>query len=184
MASFFKAGQDVCCPGCGLTCPATGAPLPGGLNASAECFERYGELAAYTLTLADPAFPHQHAVDAYAAQHAGATSKPIATFFALAGLYLACEHGLSGRAVQSAHMVLAKRKRDWPRLPAPAQTGAMTVSSVLAAPSGAARMEALRRWATSVWHVWRDQHGLIRSLVAEWLPGPPERFERADQRGR
>ncbi len=50
--------------------------------------EKYYELAYYTLSHPDPAFIHQHAVDAFTAQNANAGSKPISITFALIGLYL------------------------------------------------------------------------------------------------
>src|SRR5579871_2649405 len=43
------------------------------------------ELSFYTLQLGDPEFIHQHVVDAYAVQHAGPQSKPIAIVFGLIG---------------------------------------------------------------------------------------------------
>jgi hypothetical protein len=166
----------ITCPGCGLSLPAATWPEPDGFHASAECWERYGELAGYTLTLRDPSFPHQYAVDAYAAQHAGAASKPITTFFALVGLYLACEHGLSGRAVQRAHMALAQTGRDWPVLMAPSGPWPVTVANVLDSAPGRQRDEALRAWASSVWSVWRSEHARIRELTSARLPGDIERF--------
>lgn len=45
----------------------------------------YDELQAYTLAHGDPAFIHQHVVDAWAAQHADEETKPIALTFALVG---------------------------------------------------------------------------------------------------
>jgi hypothetical protein len=53
--------------------------------------DAYHELCGYTLTHGDAAFIHQHVVDAFAAQHADAHSKPIGITFALAGLYLHLE---------------------------------------------------------------------------------------------
>jgi hypothetical protein len=157
------------CPGCALLLPRTGWPAPDTFNASGECWERYGELSAYTLSIADPSFPHQFAVDAFAAQHVSVRTAPITTTFALVGLCLACAHGLSGRAVQRAHQAIAKTKRNWPRFTPPAALAALTVADVLAA-APADRDAALRRWAASVWAVWRDDHAHVRELIAKWLP--------------
>jgi hypothetical protein len=60
----------------------------------------YAELCGYTLTHGDPAFIHQHVVDAFAAQQADGASKPIGVIFALVGLYLHVERQFSGRHVQ------------------------------------------------------------------------------------
>lgn len=46
------------------------------------------EFTCYTLAHRDPAFLHQHVVDAFAAQHADDSTKPITLVFALVGLYL------------------------------------------------------------------------------------------------
>jgi hypothetical protein len=73
--------------------------------------DAYHELCAYTLADRDPAFIHQHVVDAFAVQHADARTKPIAVTFAPVGLYLHIEKGYSGKLVQRVHMDLAKRKR-------------------------------------------------------------------------
>jgi hypothetical protein len=51
----------------------------------------FHELSFYTLSHGDPAFIHQNSVDAYTAQHADETTKPIAVVFALIGLYLHLE---------------------------------------------------------------------------------------------
>ena len=59
----------------------------------------YHELCCYTLTHGDPAFIHQHVVDAYAAQDASNTDNPIRLTFALVGLYLHVERGFTGRQV-------------------------------------------------------------------------------------
>lgn len=71
------------CPGCGLTLPKQHGELNHNYNASAECYEKYNELTIYTLSKQDINFIHQHAVDAYAAQHSGNRMKPITTAFAL-----------------------------------------------------------------------------------------------------
>lgn len=68
--------------------------------------ELYNQLAFYTLAHPDPAFIHQLLVDAYGAQHADETTKPIAVLFSLIGLYLHLEKGYTGKQVQRAHMRL------------------------------------------------------------------------------
>ena len=123
------------------------------------------QLSAYTLNHGDPAFIHQHVVDAYAAQTANERTKPIAITFALAGLYLHIEKKFTGRAVQLAHMKMAKNRRQWPSFPLPADRGTITVQEVLAAPEGAKRDAMIEAWAASVWTAFRDS----RDTVAEVL---------------
>ena len=55
--------------------------------------DAYDRLQCYTLAHGDPAFLHQHIVDAWAAQHADDRTKPIGLTFALVGLYLHLEKG-------------------------------------------------------------------------------------------
>lgn len=78
----------VACPGCGALYEPAGLPPPERQNTSGECLAAYHALTLRTLALGHAAFIHQHAVDAYAAQHAGGPSRPIGVYFALAGLYL------------------------------------------------------------------------------------------------
>jgi Family of unknown function (DUF5946) len=154
------------CPGCGVRLPVSEAHADGRYNASAECRQLYGELAAYTLTRGDPAFLHQLAVDAYGAQHAGEGVRPIATAFALIGLYLTFERGYSGRQVQAAHGRFARRAKRWPRFDPPPHAGTLTVADVLRAQPGADRDTMLRRWGMSVWEAWSAEHARVASLVA------------------
>lgn len=125
----------------------------------------YHEVCAYTLTHGDAAFVHQLVVDAWAAQHANAASKPIGVFFAVLGLYLHVEHGFTGRAVQKAHMKLAQRPEPWPVGPLPTTRGAVTATDVLAAPPGDARDAAISRWAASVWATYAHQRETIDALL-------------------
>ena len=166
-----KEPEDRMCPGCGLRRPADPAAIPSPYDASAECWQLYGELVAYTVTRGDAAFIHQYAVDAYGAQHVGPRARPIGPAFALIGLYYFCERGYTGRQVQRMHMLLANRRKDWPRFTPPAGRDAtsaltsMTVADVLAAEPGPARDAALYAWARTVWEAWRPEHARVRALA-------------------
>ena len=129
--------------------------------------DAYYELACYTLAHPDPSFIHQYVVDAYAAQHADEHSKPISVAFALAGLYLHLERHYSGRAVQQAHMQLAKKKKPWPLFTLPTFRGAMTAADVMRAAAGIARDEAIDQWSALVWAAWSHSH----EQVAGWVKG-------------
>ncbi|HKD24938.1 MAG TPA: DUF5946 family protein [Xanthobacteraceae bacterium] len=132
--------------------------------------EEYHELSYYTLAHGDPSFIHQYVVDAYTAQCASESSKPIAIVFALIGLYLAVEENRSGKDVQRIHMRLAKKRREWPRFALPQRRGTITVSDVLAAPAGAERDDMIRQWCASVWAAWAESHAEVRALLREALP--------------
>jgi hypothetical protein len=125
----------------------------------------YHELAYYTLAHPDPAFIHQHVVDAFAAQNADPDTKPIKLAFALVGLFLHIERGYTGREVQRAHMKLARHKRAWPGFRLPGARGAITTAEVLRAPPGPERDQAIEDWMRSVWDAYRNCHDEVAELV-------------------
>ena len=127
------------------------------------------ELSYYTLAHPDPRFIHQHLVDAYGAQHVRQSKSTIGAAFALAGLYLAVESGLSGRQVQKMHMLMAKRSKTWPRFVPPPDLGRITVADVLAAKPGPARDAAMMDWAKSVWAAWAGEQQRVREMVDPFL---------------
>jgi hypothetical protein len=131
--------------------------------------ETLAELTGYTLSHNDPAFIHQHVVDAWAAQTAGERSKPIGVFFAVAGLYLHVEERKSGRQVQRVHQLLANRRKQWPMLPLPERRGEVRISDVVAEPPGPKRDEAIERWCRSVWDAYCDSREQVRALLKEVL---------------
>jgi hypothetical protein len=125
----------------------------------------YDELQAYTLGHGDPAFIHQHVVDAGAAQRADERTKPIGLTFALVGLYLHVERGWSGRQVQHAHQQLARRRQAWPWFSLPAQRGRVTADDVMARPAGPDRDRAIDTWCASVWEAFREHQSAIVELL-------------------
>ena len=144
------------------------------------------ELSYYTLAH-DSTFIHQHAVDAYGAQHVRQSRSTIGAAFSLAGLYLAVERGLTGRQVQKMHMLMASRSKAWPRFEPPRDVGRLTVADVLAAPAGQLRDEALMRWCGTVWAAWSSEHDRVRAMIDAFLRsgGPDVRKRKApDERAR
>jgi len=73
----MNVNEAIECPGCGLKLPDRHFDLSDRFNASGECLGMYYELTCLTLVQQDERFIHQHAVDAYIAQHAGGISRPI-----------------------------------------------------------------------------------------------------------
>ena len=162
------------CPGCGLQLPASGLPWDRRRNASPECWQLYGEVQGFALNHLELVRDfHQLTVDAYAAQHAprdgGGDVPPISVAYALVGLHLALDHGLSGIEVRAAHQRMGKPDPSWPRLPTPAPTGAMTVFDVAAAGamigSVGGHAGAVRAWATAVWQAWAAHHARVAALA-------------------
>ena len=135
------------------------------MNVDESARQRYHELTAYTLSHTDPAFIHQYAVDAFAAQTADDTTKPITLAFALVGLYLAAEKQYSGRNVQRVHTLLARRRKRWPKFDSPEFRGAIRVRDVMDTAPGPERDEAIRRWAINVWQGYSGQRDEVLDLL-------------------
>jgi hypothetical protein len=166
------------CPGCGLQLPASGLPWDRCRNASPECWQLYGEMQGFALNHAELVRDfHQLTVDAYAAQHAprevGGDVPPISVAYALVGLHLALDRGLSGIEVRAAHQRMGKPDPSWPCLPTPERIGAMTVFEVAVAGamvgSVAGHARAVRAWAGAVWQAWAAQHATVAALAGRLL---------------
>jgi Family of unknown function (DUF5946) len=127
------------------------------------------ELTYYTLAHGDPAFIHQHLVDAYGAQHVRQSTSTIGAAFTLAGLYLAVERHFTGRQVQKMHMLMASRSKQWPRFDPPPNVGPLTVADVLAVEPGPLRDQKLMDWCASVWAAWSSEQGRVREMVGRFL---------------
>lgn len=161
------------CPGCGTEHPSGGKSYPahdGRYNSSAECWERFGELSAYTLSHGDPKFIHQHAVDTWQLQHAARSKSNIGIAFSLIGLCLALERGCTGRQVQLAHMQLGRTKRIWGDFEIPSTRATLTVADVLRTDAGPLRDAMLMQWAGSVWTNWNHAHAWTAQTCASLLP--------------
>lgn len=165
------AGCSVC-PGCGLRLPTIDDASTSKIRASPECQRLCHKLAYYTLSRGDALFIHQVAVDAYAAQHAGPSSKPISIAFALIGLCLVLERGCTGKEAQLEHMRLATLSKTWPPFDPPASRGSMTVADVLESLPGEQRDAALNCWAASVWEAWKHEHAAVRLLIDRYRQHP------------
>jgi len=129
--------------------------------------DAYDELCGYTLTHGDPAFVHQHVVDAWAVQLADAATKPIALTFGVVGLYLHLERGFTGREVQLAHIAMARRKHTWPPFVLPANRGAMDARQVMAVPAGPERDRAIDAWCAAVWGAFAGNRPAVVALLQE-----------------
>lgn len=127
----------------------------------------YHELSAYTLLHGDPAFIHQHVVDAWAAQSAAPGDKPVRLTMALVGLFLHVERGFTGREAQTAHMQIAKRRQTWPAWLVPDDRGPIRATDVMAAAAGPERDRAVHAWATSVWQAFACNREAVIALLTK-----------------
>jgi hypothetical protein len=126
------------------------------------------ELTYYTLSHKNPNFIHQYVVDTYAAQTADENTRPIKITFALIGLYLHLEKQFSGKEVQNAHVLIAKKKKVWPKFVLPKNRGEVTVFDVLKISPGEKRDEEIDKWSKSVWNEYKDQQEKIINLLKEY----------------
>ena len=130
--------------------------------------EQYNELSFYTLSHQDMSFIHQHIVDAQGAQTADENTKSIRIIFSLVGLYLYVERDFTGRQVQQTHMIMAKRKRQWPKIFLPTKRGEIDVSDVMAASPGQDRDKMIRKWCETVWDAYKENRATIVNLVEQF----------------
>ncbi len=161
------------CPGCGVELPADDS-LPAGsrYRASPECQHLCGEVAAYTSQQQALLGPwHQTCVDAYGGQHSGPDTPAITIAFALNGLYLVLERGLSGYQVREPHSYLASAVDSWPRLTPPDSVGEVTVLDVALASSPEEHTVLVQRWGRSVWTAWRHVHDEVAAMTDAQLRG-------------
>ena len=145
-------------------------------RSSAECLADYHELSAVILDNAALLGQwHQLGTDAYAAQHVGPQMRPITVWFALVGLHLALDRGLTGPQVRDAHQYLSARGGDWPQFPRPDSPGRLTAHDVPRAADGEALTVGLTAWADAVWQTWRPVHeavaGTCLQALTDWYPG-------------
>jgi hypothetical protein len=147
-------------------------PDTTGYNASPECESLNGEVAAYThLHAARLGHWHQTCVDAYGAQHISERTRPITAAFALNGLYLVLERGLSGFQARQAHGFLARTVNSWPHFTAPPTVGQITVFDVALASSPEEHIELVQRWGRSVWSAWHHVHDQVAEMTDRQLNG-------------
>jgi len=130
--------------------------------------DAYDALCAYTLARGDAEFIHQHVVDAFTAQHATDSTKPIGLTFALVGLYLVVEKQSSGRQVQQVHVLLGRRRRRWPTFDLPRNRGAMSAVDVMTYREGLARDRAIRARCEDVWAAYAGSHRAVRDLLGSY----------------
>ena len=170
MVGNFKERMIIECPGCGLKSNKEENGWKGNYNASGECYQKYSELSSYTIGKQDIHFIHQHAIDAYSAQHVGNGMKNITVAFSLIGLYFAVEKKYNGRQVQRIHTLLSRQRHTWEVLTAPEKAiYSLTIDDVLEKGPGDARDKMLREWMMDVWEGWEHQHEWVKNTCSTLL---------------
>jgi Family of unknown function (DUF5946) len=130
---------------------------------------QYNELAFYTLALQDDFFIHQLVVDAYTAQTATNTTKPISLIFALVGLYVVVEKNCTGKQVQQLHTKMSNNKIEWPIIELPKCKGDITIDKVLELNPDDERNKMIVKWCDSVWEAYQTQRGIIVGVADYYL---------------
>jgi len=166
-------------PGCGAQLSPNVSPrVEHSLNASPACYALDMEVTAFELRhgwLVGRC--HQMTVDAYGAQHAGQTTRPIRVAYSLVGLHLALDRGLTGIQVRDAHSRMGKPDATWPSFARPSGFADRSIVDVARAGVQANSPEwhaaAVLEWAKAVWAWWepahRDVQRLTEKLLGEWL---------------
>ena len=139
------ATDALSCPGCGVSLAPVDGPVHRYMEASAACWQRYGELLVRDYS--DPAYRAMHrlVVDAYAVQHPGRPSPQAIQSVAihLIALCVILERGWDfQRASKLLGVAAAREHYTW--LAPPAAPATLTVLHPLAAPSAAAHAQAVR----------------------------------------
>ncbi len=163
--------MSITCAGCGAFLPPGDWVIDPRVNASGACLERRARVLGFEADhMVAVGHLHQLTVDAYGAQHGGPRAPAIAVPFALIGLHLALDAGMSGLAVRGAHQHLARGGGPWPAFVAPAAPAWSTAADVAAATGVAAYVAAVHDWAASVWAAWRQEHERVRAWAEAELP--------------
>lgn len=166
MTSGGPTEQPGTCPGCGLTAAFTTTALPPAeLVASGPCYEVYGELLAQDYNDRDYyRVAHQMVVDAYAAQHAGCTTRRGVQSVALClmTLCLFVEEDIDPAQGPTLHQRMAANRPAFIWLSPPAPGDWLTVADILQAQTVAEHEELVRQWARQVWLAWSRHHPQIR----------------------
>ena len=158
------------CFGCGALVPETDGPTHGYLGASPGCWAVYGEvLAREYQDYALYAPVHRLTVDAYAAQHPGEPSPQSRQSVGvhLIRLCLQLERGLPHEKANDAMLRISAHSDRFLWLDPPSQPGEVTVLDVHRTTNPPDHMDAVRRWARSVWDAWSPHHATVRRWAGE-----------------
>jgi len=125
----------------------------------------FHELSFYTLSHKGEEFIHQHLVDAYTAQTADESTKSIAIYFALIGLYLLVEKNYNGKQVQNAHVSLSYQSKNFKPISLPEFRGETQIEDVLNSLPGKQRDDMIYEWCKSVWGAYKEVSKEIEEMA-------------------
>lgn len=159
------------CPGCGLSSNEAAGRTPEGHWASAACWAVYGQVLTRSYTDSGYRAVHQMVVDAYAAQHAGGTSRREvqSVSLCLMTLCLFVEDGVDPAQGPALHKRIVAHRPDFVWLAPPNQPGLMTIADVLSARDKDEHCLLVRNWGYRVWQAWTPHHATIRAWNTQAL---------------
>ena len=129
----------------------------------------FHELSFYSLSHKGEEFIHQHVVDAYTAQTADASTKLIAIYFALIGLYLLVEKNYTGKQVQNAHVTLSYQSKNFKPISLPEYRGETHIEDILNSLPGKQRDEMIYQWCKSVWGAYKEVSKEIEEMAGRFI---------------
>jgi hypothetical protein len=160
------------CPGCRTLLPPSDGPTHRYIGASPACWAIYAALQSGGEPPLTPAPANALLVDAYAAQHPGVPSPQAIQSVAvhLLTLHGVFAHGISvEQALWLRRAALQERSGSrlnrYPWLEPPAFSGSLSVASIVAEPTPAARTAAVARYVEAVYQRWYAAHG---TTLAVW----------------
>jgi len=155
------------CIGCGALVSAITLPTHAYIDASPGCWHTYREVLAKQMGYITYRRIRQLTVDAYAAQHPGATERrPRQSIEVhLLSLYFLVEEWLDPRLATHRISQMLTERREFPRLIPPSTLGDITVHDVISATNQADQTARVEEWANSVWSAWSVHHRAVR----DWL---------------
>jgi hypothetical protein len=163
------------------TCPECGAVTPPGqlthayVPSSPGCWEAFGEVQADELTRFQYPRAHRIVVDAYMAQHVGASDdrrQRQSVFVHLLSLCFTLEHrGEDERGRELMRTSLERDKQrgtrpEFPKLLRVAKPGELNILSMRDARDLDDYTQRAMAWAGAVWSSFSEHHALIRERVS------------------
>ena len=160
---------DTCkCFSCGGVFPDIEGPVHRYMSSSPGCWKVYGDILAREYSNPGYFEVHRLTVDAYAAQHPGATDRQSihSVGVHLIRLCLFLEHDLTAENANDAMLKAAKNKHVFTFLQPPLNQGEITAADLANINSEKEHKTMVREWAECVWGAWSSHHHVIRT----WLP--------------
>lgn len=160
--------KSINCFSRGALVPDIKGPVHRYMDASAGCWNTFGEVL--NLEYSNPEYFKSHKIitDSYAVQHYGKSSSLQAVRSVnhhLTRLYFIYERKFDIKFTDAALKILAAYKKEFVWLVPPNNVGSITVVDILAATSREEYSDLVYSWGRSVWDAWNVHHDHIKSFI-------------------